>query len=128
MNAELLGALIVALAGGGALAAIATTVGQRRKVGADATAVVTAAARELVDPLRQELATERREHAAEIEGERTKVLEFRRELAQALEDARALRAELTRVRAELDHAWREIDAQKKRNRELEQQLRKLRST
>ena len=107
-NRNLVASIIVALCGGGAITALLTTLGQRRKVGADATAVVTAAARELVDPLRRELAAERRDHAAEIELERKKVKEVRRELEAAMREAKALRRELADARAENDRYRKRI--------------------
>lgn len=69
---------------------------------ATATAVVTAAARELVDPLRRELAQERADHAGELDEERSKVAALRRELQEAWEEARALRAELASLRRDSD--------------------------
>lgn len=110
MSNDSLSTIVVAMFGGGALASVITTLAQRRKVGADATAVVTAAARELVDPLRRELANERAEHAAEIDVERKKVAGVRNELDQAMKEAQALRSELVAVRHEMDELRRENDA------------------
>lgn len=69
---------------------------------ATATAVIVAAARELVDPLRAELAKERKEHAEEVEEEHQKLVEVRGELEQAIDDCRLLRRELGAVRLELE--------------------------
>lgn len=82
---------------------------------ATATTVVVAAARELVEPLRKELAAERAEHAIEIEAERKKVVELRENLERALTDLGILQRELSRVLATLEHY-------KTRVVELEEQL------
>lgn len=68
---------------------------------ATATAVIVAAARELVDPLRAELATERRERAMEAEADRRKLAEVRVELEKAIQDAQELRLELVKMRQEV---------------------------
>jgi len=68
---------------------------------ATATAVIVAAARELVDPLRAELATERRERAMEAEADRRKLAEVRVELENAIRDAQELRQELVKMRQEV---------------------------
>jgi septal ring factor EnvC (AmiA/AmiB activator) len=120
-------AIIVAASGFGAtIVALINAFAQRRKVGADtsktgadATAVVTAAARELVDPLRKELANERAAHSAEVDMERKKVAEVRTELQAMTEEAKALRKELGAVRRELDRAWEQIAIQKRTIRDLE---------
>lgn len=93
---------ITALGIGGALTAIINAIVQRKKVGADATSVVIAAARELVDPLRKELAQERKEHADEIAVERSEVSTLRAETTEALAEAQALRAELAACRRMAD--------------------------
>lgn len=67
-----------------------------------ATAVVIAAARELVDPLRKELALERQEHAAVVERERAKLAEVRSELQAALEETKRLRVDLASMRREME--------------------------
>lgn len=112
-------AFLAALGFGGALVAVINAVFQRRKVGADATAVVTAAARELVDPLRKELAHERATHAAEVDLERRKVAEVRSELLAMTEEAKQLRFELGEVRRELDRAWAQIAEQRRQLLEYE---------
>ena len=86
---------------------------------ATATATVIAAARELVDPLRKELAEERSSHAQEVAVERAKVAEVRAELASALAEARELRAELALARVEADHLRAEREVDRARIRELE---------
>ncbi len=68
---------------------------------ATATAVIVAAAPELVDPLRAELATERRERAMEAEADRRKLAEVRVELENAIRDAQELRQELVKMRQEV---------------------------
>lgn len=77
--------------------------------GASATAVITAAARELVDPLRKELAKERSEHLEELAGERAKYAILRAEIMSDLELARdtaqRLRLELVELRQEVARAW-----------------------
>lgn len=98
MSPAELAAVVTALGIGGAFTAIINAVVQRRKVGADATSVVIAAARELVDPLRKELSQERAEHATEIAQERKEVTNLRAETASALAEAQALREELAACR------------------------------
>lgn len=71
--------------------------GLRARAGSDdasAASIVAAAARELIDPLRLELAHERAEHAGEIEDERAKVAQVRRELDAAMVDVARLRVML----------------------------------
>lgn len=122
MKTEELAILLAALGFGGALVAVVNAIFQRRKVGADATAVVTAAARELVDPLRKELANERAAHAAEVDLERRKVAEVRAELAAALEEARILRNELAMARVEADALRRERERDRAVIRALRDQV------
>lgn len=83
--------------------------GLKARAGSDdatAASIVAAAARELIDPLRQELATERaensaemarlkRQHAEDLADERAKVERVRVELDEALKDVRRLRNEVT---------------------------------
>lgn len=69
---------------------------------ASATSVLTAAARELVDPLRKELALERTEHAKEIAELRRQVKAVLGDLAECRDEARQLREELTKARKEND--------------------------
>ena len=118
MNTQDTAVLLAALGFGGALVAVINAVFQRRKVGADATAVVTAAARELVDPLRKELANERASHYAEVEVERARVAEVREELAAALSEARDLRNELALARVEADALRSEREADRATIRDL----------
>jgi hypothetical protein len=77
--------------------------------GASATAVITAAARELVDPLRRELQAQRAEHLEQLAAERAKYAILRAELNQDLELARdtahRLRLELIELRQEIARAW-----------------------
>lgn len=114
--------LIAALGLGGAIAAAVNAIVQRRRIGADTTAVITAAARELVDPLRKELATERAEHAAELDLGRRRLEQMREELASAMDEARALRSELAAARSEADALRRENARYRLRVAELEQQV------
>lgn len=86
---------------------------------ANATTVLVAAARELVDPLRKELAAERASHAQEIEEERIKVAHVRNELDRALVD-------LHHLRTELEAALTEITQVKAMNRALEEENLRLR--
>lgn len=122
MSAAELATILAALGFGGALVAVINAVFQRRKVGADATAVVTAAARELVDPLRRELANERAEHAREVDVERAKVAEVREELRQALTEARSLRNELAMARVEADALRRDREAYRAKDRAQQAQI------
>lgn len=102
MSPTELAGVITALGIGGGLTAIINAVMQRKKIGADATSVVIAAARELVDPLRKELAQERKEHSEEVAEERKQVTTLRTETASALAEAQQLRRELAACRQMAD--------------------------
>lgn len=91
---------------------------------ASATAVVIAAARELVDPLRKELALERQEHSAAVAAERNKLRQMRDELQSALDESRALRVELNQMRQEMD---RMEDTYRRRITALEAELAKAKA-
>lgn len=119
MTPETIAMLAAALLTGGAAVAIVNAIAQRRKVGADATAVITAAARELVDPLRKELAQEREENAAEIASERAKVKLMKEEMDECVEEARLLRRELHDARVEAARLRTEREEHIKRIRDLE---------
>lgn len=67
---------------------------------ASATSVLTAAARELVDPLRKELALEREEHAKEIAELRRQAKAILADLSECRDEARGLRVDLSKARAE----------------------------
>lgn len=82
---------------------------------ATAASILTAAARELIDPLRQELAQERAEHADEIDEEHKRVASLRRDTEAAQHDVRVLRAALRR-------ALEEVERHKRRVLELEREL------
>lgn len=99
--------------------AIINAIAQRRRVGADATAVITSAARELVDPLRKELAAERAENAKEIAEEREKVRLMKLEMDECVEEARVLRKELHEARVEASRLRTEREEHLERIRELE---------
>lgn len=71
---------------------------------ANAASIVAAAARELIDPLRQELATERAENAIDVERERIKVRALQSELDRALIEVAALRAQVRNTMDELNMA------------------------
>jgi predicted RNase H-like nuclease (RuvC/YqgF family) len=71
---------------------------------ANAASIVAAAARELIDPLRQELATERAENAVEVERERAKVRQLQEELDKATTDVAALRSTVRHLMEEVDDA------------------------
>lgn len=129
MNAEQLTLLVTAILSGGIWQAAKALI-ERKSLSksldakgnvddANATATVIAAARELVDPLRKELAEERRSHGEEIEVERAMVAEVRAELASARAEARELRAELALARVEADNLRREREVDRARIRELE---------
>lgn len=120
-------AIIAAIAGfATALVAVLNALVQRRKIGADATSVVTAAARELVDPLRRELANERAEHAREVEAERMKVAEVRKELDQCADEARSLRNELAMARVEADALRRDREEYRAKDRRQQAEIATLR--
>lgn len=115
----------------------------RSKAGSDdatAAAVVSAAARELIDPLRQELRKEREEHAEEMAQERHKhaqeMLEERTRHAVDMEEQRrkveyvrteldAALADINLIREELTRALREIEVSKAELREAEDKNRVL---
>lgn len=67
---------------------------------ATATSVLTAAARELVDPLRKELALEREQHSKEIAELRRQAKAILSDLSECRDEARELRADLTKTRRE----------------------------
>lgn len=125
MTSESLALVLAAVLGGGTLASVVNAVLQRRKVGADATAVVIAAARELVDPLRQELANERAEHSRELEVEQEKVIRFRKEMDAALVEAQQLRNELALARVEADELRRDREAYREKVRLQELRIAEL---
>jgi chromosome segregation ATPase len=81
-----------------------------------ATINLAAAAREMLDPLRKELAQERAEHSAELEAERVKVRQVRAELASALEEAKELRGELAMARVEADELRRDRERYREKDR------------
>ena len=85
---------------------------------ASASAIVAEAARELIDPLRRELAQERAEHSEEIEDERKRVAHVRKELDAAINDVTALRAALRRALQEVEMANAKIRALEEENRLL----------
>jgi hypothetical protein len=87
---------------------------------ATATAVLLAAARELVDPLRVELATDRQRHAEELEVERRKLIEVRVQLDQALHDCHELRHELHAAREEMARLQAENLTYRQRLAEIEE--------
>lgn len=131
---EQLGLVLIALLSGGSVVALINAIAQRRRVGseaakngADVTSVVIAAARELVDPLRQELAAERAEHekemtvlrkrhARDIAQEHEKVNRFRESMDEALREAHALRGELALARVEADELRRDREAYREKVR------------
>lgn len=118
MNTQDVALLISALGLGAVLNSVVKAITEKRKLGADTTSILTAAARELVEPLRKELTAERVEraqehaqHIAELKAERQQAAELRTELDNALTECRDLRAdlesahtELTRLRARLDES------------------------
>ena len=83
--------LMVAVGLGAVLVEVLRAIFQRNKVKGDTAAILSAAARELVEPLHNELARERQEHAADMLMEREKVKQLRVELDAALDDMRTLR-------------------------------------
>lgn len=127
--------LLSALGLGAVLNSIVKAVSDRRKLGADTTSILTSAARELVEPLRKELATEREEratehrqhiedlayekevrrreheaHLRELAQEREQAAELRTELDGALGECRNLRDELSAARTEIDALRHEVNA------------------
>lgn len=125
MTPETIALVLTSLGLGGGIVEALRAISQRRKIGADAVAVISAAASELVEPLRRELANERREHALELEAERKKVAEVRDELGQALEEARELRGELAMARVEADELRRDRETYRARDREKDARIRTL---
>lgn len=110
--------LLSALGLGAILNSVVKALSDRRKLGADTTSILTSAARELVEPLRKELAAERaervaehQEHVQELAAERAQVTQLKRDLDVALDECRTLRRglaaahdELTRLRARLEQS------------------------
>lgn len=89
---------------------------------ASATTMLTAAAREMLDPLRAQLVEVRAEHALERETDRREVVEVRTELAACKAEARELRNELAMARVEADALRRERETDRARIRVLEDLL------
>jgi chromosome segregation ATPase len=89
---------------------------------ATAASIVAAAARELIDPLRQELATERRENAEDVERERAKVRELQEELSKATADVNALRLTVHTLMHEVDVAQVKILQKDEQIMELEREI------
>lgn len=125
--------VLSALGGGAVINSVVNALKDRKKVGADTVSVLTATARELVEPLRAELNAERAERAAdhqrhiadltaeraertqdharhieELRQERAAVAHVRTELDGALSEARGLRSELADARQQLAEAYDEI--------------------
>lgn len=82
---------------------------------ASATAVVVAAARELVDPLRAELAQERKDHAEGVAVERRKVAEVRLELDAVREELVEVRADLAKTREDFREMHNELSRVREEN-------------
>lgn len=108
MNVEDAALVLSALGFGAVAQAALRAITDRRKIGADTTSILTAAARELVEPLRKELATEREERAAEhqqhvqeLREEREAAAGLRADLDAALGEARTLRLSLSAAHREL---------------------------
>jgi polyhydroxyalkanoate synthesis regulator phasin len=100
--------LLSALGLGAVLNSVVKALSDRRKLGADTTSILTSAARELVEPLRRELQTERqeraiehRQHIEELAYEKAEAASVRRELNRALEDCQLLRRDLAAAQDEL---------------------------
>ena len=94
-------ALAASLGLGGIVVAVINGFVQRRKIGADATVVVIAAARELVDPLRKELRSEREGRSEDMQRQAALVRTLREELEQAYDVAHRLREEVGRLQQEV---------------------------
>lgn len=109
-TSAIVAAVVASLGIGGAVAAVINGLMQRRKIGADATVVVIAAARELVDPLRKELQTERAERAVEERDYLAKIAFIRAELETCAREAKVVRAELAEVRRSIRHLVAQRDA------------------
>lgn len=103
----------------------ATAKASTSKAGSDdatAASIVAAAARELIDPLRQELATERAENAIDVQRERDKVHLLQAELDTAARDAAALRSSLNQAMAQVDDLQARLVAREERIVELEREI------
>lgn len=111
MNAQDIVLILSALGLGAAIQQVVVALVQRRKIGADTVAVLTAAAADLVGPLRSELAAERAEVAS-----------LRTELAACSSEAHHLRAELAAARVDADALRAGRDRDRRRIRQLEAQL------
>ena len=129
MSIEVIVALATALGLGGLLQTIYSSFSQRRKVGADAAKEITAAAVELLSPLRQELALERAEAKADA-AEATRVnAKARADMDKVVAQLEVCQRKVTRLGEELDIMHQrnqeleslsaELDAAKRRNLELE---------
>lgn len=118
--------LAVILLGGGTVGLIVKAVVDWRGT---ATGSLTAAARELVDPLRKELAAVRAEHAEERKHDQEEIKAVRAELAACKREAQELRGELAMARVEADDLRRDREQYREKDRlnrarirDLERQL------
>lgn len=112
----------IALGLGAILAEIVRSFLQRKKMGADAAKTITEAATSLLGPLREELAAERAEHSLELKAERIKVAEVRKELDQALTEAKYLRGELAMARVEADALRRDREEYRAKDRDQQAEI------
>lgn len=134
MTIEQAALLISALGLGAVLNSVVKAITEKRKLGADTTSILTAAARELVEPLRAELANERveraaenaehvarlqqeraeraaehAEHIAELQREREQAAALTSDLDAALNECRTLRAGLAAAHRELTRLRARLD-------------------
>jgi Skp family chaperone for outer membrane proteins len=101
----------------------------RARAGSDdasAAVAVAQAARELIDPLRQELAQERKDHAEEIELERIKVDAVHAKLDILRKDLNRAQQDVHDLRVTLRRSLEETRKYKERNVALERELRQCR--
>lgn len=113
MNASDVIQIFVVVAASGAMAALITSLFQRRKIkaetqhlSADAAATLTRTATELIDPYRQEL----RRARSEVHEARSEVARLRKTNRRLQEELEETREELHRLRLEARVCEREIEA------------------
>lgn len=133
MNLADIALIMTALGLGAILKSVIDAVSQRRKVGADVVNVLAAAAKELVEPLRQELAAERAAHKIELAEEREqhdreladeqrRVNSIRQQLDEALADVERLRRGLGETQQVVDELREQHETDKLVIRALEARL------
>lgn len=122
---------VVTALGSGGIGLIIKAIMDRRSVNAkanlddtSAAVALTTAATGLLEPLRQQIADERKEHAKAREADRAEVAELHMELEACKREAHELRKELAMARVEADELRRAREQDRAKIRVLESMLRR----